>query len=85
MEFLVKRMMLFAACVCMFYLYCSSTTDADSKSQFDPPEDHTISKQGALHKPGYQEPMKDCFECHGDDLRGGMVQVSCFTCHGKKW
>ncbi|KAA3599127.1 MAG: hypothetical protein DWQ06_10945 [Calditrichaeota bacterium] len=60
------------------------------------PSDHTESKEGALHKPGYENPFSnksDCSSpvCHQQNLQGGFVteqnQVppSCYQCHGVKW
>jgi len=49
------------------------------------PENHTIDKSGAYHKPGLYDPMINCVSCHGDDLRGGTADQSCFSCHGKNW
>ena len=46
---------------------------------------HTINKDDALHRPGLKEPAANCASCHGSDLRGGSVGVSCFKCHGNKW
>jgi len=61
--------------------YCSSPTE----SKYDPPADHTISKDGAKHKSGLNSPMENCISCHGNDLKGGTSGVSCYECHGKKW
>lgn len=46
-----------------------------------------------MHKEGYQQPLDECTECHGSDLKGGMysengVQVacaSCYQCHSSVW
>jgi predicted CxxxxCH...CXXCH cytochrome family protein len=27
--------------------------------------------------------LDECYKCHGDDLTGGLVQVSCYDCHGE--
>jgi len=54
-------------------------------SSFNPPDDHNISKNGYMHKSGYSDPLNNCAECHGDDLQGGTVAVSCYACHGEKW
>lgn len=58
-----------------------------SKSKYDAPADHTISKDGAMHKPGLNLPYQNsCTSCHGEDLRGGTdAAVSCFECHGQLW
>lgn len=49
------------------------------------PADHTINKNGTYHKPGLDNPLANCVSCHGADLKGGTVGVSCFQCHGQKW
>lgn len=63
--------------------FCSSPNS--NKSKYNPPADHTISKDGAKHKPGLNDPLKNCTSCHGNDLKGGTASVSCYECHGKKW
>jgi hypothetical protein len=52
---------------------------------YNPPSDHTISKNGYLHKSGLNTPLQNCVSCHGADLTGGTSGVSCFECHGTKW
>ena len=54
-------------------------------SKHNPPADHTVSKDGYMHKSGLTEPLVNCVSCHGSDLKGGAVGVSCYECHGKKW
>lgn len=52
-----------------------------------PPLDHTISKNGDMHKPGYGTPLaqtSDCTVCHGLDLTGG-IGPSCYSCHPRWW
>ena len=49
------------------------------------PADHTISKDGYLHKSGYKKPLTNCAICHGADLKGTAFAPSCYTCHGAKW
>lgn len=63
------------------FTYCSSPTE----SKYDPPADHTISKDGAKHKSGLNSPLENCISCHGTDLKGGTSGVSCYECHGVKW
>ncbi|MBI5375978.1 MAG: choice-of-anchor D domain-containing protein [Candidatus Schekmanbacteria bacterium] len=46
---------------------------------------HTVNKDGVYHRPGLNDPMTNCTECHGSDLKGGSVGVSCYSCHGAKW
>ena len=69
--------------VALFLFSCSFPSD--NKSKYDPPEDHTVSKDGAKHKSGLKDPIENCVSCHGEDLRGGSSGVSCYECHGKKW
>ena len=64
-----------------FIVGCSNP----SESKYEPPSDHTISKDGAIHKSGLNDPEENCVACHGSDLRGGTSGVSCYDCHGKKW
>ena len=52
---------------------------------YNPPPDHTLSKDGYLHKTGLDTPLQNCLSCHGADLSGGTSGVSCFECHGTKW
>lgn len=60
---------------------CSSSTDSD----YDPPADHTVNKDGIKHKSGLTNPMENCTDCHGSDLRGTNSAPSCYECHGKEW
>jgi len=46
--------------------------------------DHTISKNGKLHKSGLYSPSTNCVECHGSDLKGDSGP-SCYKCHGSVW
>jgi cytochrome c553 len=56
-----------------------------NNSKYTPPADHTISKDGFMHKSGLDQPLTNCISCHGTDLEGGTTGVSCFECHGKEW
>jgi len=56
-----------------------------NNSQYNPPADHSISKDGYMHKSGLDQPILNCVSCHGSDLTGGTSGVSCFECHGTKW
>ena len=49
------------------------------------PAGHTVNKNGVYHRPGLTDPLTNCVQCHGTDLKGGSVGVSCFKCHGQKW
>ncbi|HID40211.1 MAG TPA: hypothetical protein EYP36_11960 [Calditrichaeota bacterium] len=66
-----------------FLITCSEPTA--NKSKYNPPDDHTVVEDGIKHKPGLKDPLKNCISCHGKDLKGGNVGVSCYECHGKKW
>ena len=57
----------------------------DITSNYNPPSDHTVSKDGIMHKSGLNQPIDNCISCHGADLKGGTAGVSCFECHGQKW
>jgi len=59
---------------------CSSPTNSNPKVS-----SHDVKKSGVYHKTGLTDPMTNCVECHGNDLRGGSANVSCYSCHGKKW
>ena len=63
----------------------SSCEKEENGSKYSPPADHTISKDGAMHKSGLDEPLTNCVTCHGPDLEGGTSGVSCFECHGREW
>ena len=54
-------------------------------SDYNPPADHAVSKDGFMHKSGLNQPLDNCVNCHGADLKGGTTGVSCYECHGKKW
>jgi len=41
---------------------------------------HTEDNGGVMHRPGKEDPLKNCTACHGADLTGG-VGPSCYTCH----
>lgn len=66
----------------IFIISCEKTNDLP---KYNPPADHTISKDGFLHKSGLDQPLTNCVSCHGSDLKGGTTGVSCYECHGKEW
>jgi hypothetical protein len=66
-------------------IYYIASCSNPSESKYEPPSDHTISKDGVKHKSGLNDPEENCVACHGSDLRGGTSGVSCYECHGKKW
>lgn len=59
--------------------------EKDDLPKYSPPADHTISKDGYLHKSGLDQALTNCVSCHGSDLKGGTTGVSCYECHGKEW
>ncbi|MEE4116076.1 MAG: hypothetical protein V2I37_07905 [Marinilabiliaceae bacterium] len=63
----------------------AACTKEKTGSEYNPPADHTISQDGFMHKAGLNDPLNNCATCHGADLSGGNVGVSCFECHGAKW
>jgi len=65
----------------ILFIGCEKTGD----SRYNPPADHSISKDGYMHKSGLDQPLTNCVSCHGSDLNGGTTGVSCFECHGTKW
>jgi len=68
----------------LFLIVVSCETTGDHP-QYNPPADHSVNKDGVMHKSGLSEPEQNCTTCHGADLQGGTAQVSCYECHGKKW
>jgi hypothetical protein len=64
-----------------FFSGCEKSNDP----RYNPPADHTVSKDGFMHKSGLAQPLENCTACHGADLKGGTTGVSCFECHGQKW
>ncbi len=76
--------------IAFFFMFCIIILAAckfptQSKSKYNPPADHKINKSDARHKSGLYSPLSNCVSCHGDNLKGGSVGVSCFECHNKKW
>ena len=79
---LKKFFIILIALISILFLSCSEGTN---NPNYDPPDDHTVKKDGSKHMPGLRDPEINCISCHGDDLRGGETGVSCYECHGKKW
>jgi mono/diheme cytochrome c family protein len=71
--------------IIMLMLLLGISCEKKNGTDYNPPADHTISKDGVMHKSGLKEPLDNCISCHGDDLRGGTSGVSCYECHGKEW
>lgn len=66
-------------------LFLTIACESNMESDYNPPNDHSLSKDGIMHKSGLNDPVDNCASCHGEDLRGGSAVVSCYECHGKKW
>lgn len=92
---LARCFALLAVCV-LLCTGCDGPFPAQSKEGV--PDDHTVNQGGALHKSGLEHPFREnsgCsdFDCHHDDLRGGLAIVegvktvapSCYQCHDNKW
>ena len=82
-DFLAQRSLSFLLLFLLFFLM--SCESEEEYPQYNPPTDHTISKEGVLHKNGLSDPTANCAACHGVDLTGGSAKVSCYECHGVKW
>ena len=65
--------------------FLASCESEDEYPQYNPPSDHTVSKDGVMHRSGLNDPTQNCTTCHGNDLTGGTAQVSCYECHGQEW
>ena len=71
--------------ILLLLVFMVSCEKENGSSNYNPPADHTISEDGFMHKSGLHQPLDNCVACHGADLQGGNVGVSCYECHGKKW
>jgi len=82
-NFFAQRSLSFLVLILFFFVV--SCSPEDEYPQYNPPSDHTISKDGVMHKSGLSDPTLNCAACHGADLTGGSSQVSCYECHGAEW
>lgn len=80
----MKRAFTLLVCV-LLAAWLVACSDSPTRPDRDPPEDHDVSRDGVLHAGGAGDPENNCADCHGDNLRGGDVGVSCFECHGAVW
>ena len=46
-----------------FILSCKSASALEIN--YNPPTDFTISKEGKVHKPGFNDPASNCASCRG--------------------
>jgi len=80
---LVKGSMAFLVILLLSFLVCCESEE--DYPDYNPPSDHTVSKDGVMHRSGLSDPTQNCTTCHGNDLTGGTSQVSCYECHGQEW
>jgi cytochrome c553 len=81
----MKKLTVVIVSIIFIMLALVTGCEKSNDSNHNPPADHTISKDGYMHKSGLEQPLVNCVSCHGSDLKGGSVGVSCFECHGAKW
>lgn len=63
-------------------LFVAAFVFASGCGRSTPP--HNVDKNGVKHAAGLEQPLDNCTDCHGQDLKGG-VGPSCFTCHDALW
>ncbi|NNG47850.1 MAG: hypothetical protein HKM86_12155, partial [Deltaproteobacteria bacterium] len=77
------RPLFYVVCAVFFFGGCSSSSD--TTSSFDPGTGGGTHPVDFLstHPSFAVSDVDDCKTCHGDDLTGGISNVSCFTaaCH----
>ena len=79
---MMKKLLMILTVVLLFLAACGKDPVSSSGNS---PSDHTVNKHRVMHKSGLTNPTTNCVSCHGPDLKGGDVGVSCYSCHGKKW
>ena len=67
------------------FLACNTPAASNNDDKDDRPSNHDVKKDGAFHKSGLNDPEANCVKCHGNDLKGGSADISCYKCHSKKW
>ena len=81
----MSKILKYTAPIFLLLMLLSCEKYTAPETNYNPPEDHTISKEGKMHKPGLGDPETNCSNCHGSDLRGSETATSCYECHGKEW
>lgn len=61
---------------------CDSEESRGPWSTYHPPVWMTIQAEGSHGDEVLTLGLQECLKCHGDDLTGGISEVSCFECHG---
>lgn len=67
--------------VLAFSLSLSGCGDTNSKVVFNPESGKHLPGWATGHKNSAKADTESCFECHGDNLDGGIAKVSCTECH----
>lgn len=67
--------------VLAFSLSLSGCGDTNSKVVFYPESGKHLPGWASGHKNSAKADTESCFECHGDNLDGGISKVSCSKCH----
>lgn len=72
----------FAAVICLTLFACSKGNDR--ASNIDPrtgkhPDGWAVASTGGTHPVAFLSVPSSCYQCHGEDLKGGISSVSCFT------
>lgn len=62
-------------------LALSGCGDTNSKVVFSPDSGQHPSGWETSHKNSVHADTESCFECHGENLDGGIAQISCTKCH----
>jgi len=70
--------------ICAVLLVVAGCGTPNEKSPFDADaQNHAADWIYAGHAGAAQANVTSCSECHGEDLRGGISEVSCSECHPK--
>jgi predicted CxxxxCH...CXXCH cytochrome family protein len=71
-------------CLVMVTAFCGCGSDEIivGKSKVHPPGWNIINSPDFHGTESLLKGLQRCYQCHGSDLDGGIVDVSCFDCHG---